>query len=580
MRLGRPACRLGSRALPFAAAPALRGLRRSMAANDLPPPGSPPGPPRAARPAPGAPSPAAPGAGAAPAAPAARNGNGNGARNGAGAAGSKRRRRAADPAGLLRRQIDQAAKEGSVAKAVAAFREAEAAPDLRLSAHACNVVLHLCVGGDAWEGLLRQKVYGTAAAAASAFAPGPGAAGAPAPALEEVTSYESVQDVVRYMTERQVPLTEMSLTALARAAAVLGEPGRAFDHAREACTRYAGGDRDFQPRLRTFTPALIAYCAARELDKVWEVDATLADNGIHLTENEHAYILDACVAAKDEARSMEALLRMEEELPTLRAFTMGVVRKLFGFLPGPGGRGWAAAEATVDAAGVCAACGATLRVADLEPEKMRLFAEGVARLAFEREAHKGADGSTSFRRFQGWLEAKGPFDVVVDGANVAMFGQAKANSMNPRQLGQIVAKLRRQYPQGKILVILHNRRVDQLKRDKKGAQILDGILRTASLYSTPTGSNDDWYWMYAAVVAGAKGLLVSNDEMRDHIFQLLSPKYFHKWKACRQVKFDFWDDALTVIPPPPFTTCIQHEEGAWHVPSSEGGAWLCLRRER
>ena len=573
MRLGRPACR----ALPFAAAPALRlTLRRSMAAANLP------GPPSASTPrsaGPGAPSPPASGAAPAPApAPAAAAARKNGA--GAGA-GGKRRRRAADPAGVLRRQIDQAAKEGSVAKAVAAFREAEAAPDLRLSAHACNVVLHLCVGGDAWEGLLRRKVYGTAAAAASAFAPGPRAAGAAAaPALEEVTSYESVQDVVRYMTERQVPLTEMSLTALARAAAVLGEPGRAFDHAREACTRYTGGDRDFQPRLRTFTPALIAYCAARELDKVWEVDATLADNGIHLTENEHAYILDACVAAKDEARSMEALLRMEEELPTLRAFTMGVVRKLFGFLPGPGGRGWAAAEATVDAAGVCAACGATLRVADLEPEKMRLFAEGVARLAFEREAHKGADGSTSFRRFQGWLEAKGPFDVVVDGANVAMFGQAKANSMNPRQLGQIVAKLRRQYPQGKILVILHNRRVDQLKRDKKGAQILDGILRTASLYSTPTGSNDDWYWMYAAVVAGAKGVLVSNDEMRDHIFQLLSPKYFHKWKACHQVKFDFWDDALTVIPPPPFTTCIQHEEGAWHVPSSEGGAWLCLRRER
>lgn len=27
------------------------------------------------------------------------------------------------------------------------------------------------------------------------------------------------------------------------------------------------------------------------------------------------------------------------------------------------------------------------------------------------------------------------------------------------------------------------------------------------------------YWIYAAVAAGEKGLLVSNDEMRDHIFQ-------------------------------------------------------------
>ncbi len=30
------------------------------------------------------------------------------------------------------------------------------------------------------------------------------------------------------------------------------------------------------------------------------------------------------------------------------------------------------------------------------------------------------------------------------------------------------------------------------------------------------------YWMYAAVRAGHQGLLISNDEMRDHIFQVPS----------------------------------------------------------
>lgn len=31
--------------------------------------------------------------------------------------------------------------------------------------------------------------------------------------------------------------------------------------------------------------------------------------------------------------------------------------------------------------------------------------------------------------------------------------------------------------------------------------------------------------MYAAVRAGESGVLVSNDEMRDHTFQLLAPRY-------------------------------------------------------
>ena len=39
--------------------------------------------------------------------------------------------------------------------------------------------------------------------------------------------------------------------------------------------------------------------------------------------------------------------------------------------------------------------------------------------------------------------------------------------------------------------------------------------------------------MFAAVKAGREGLLISNDEMRDHIFQLLAPKFFYKWKQVR-----------------------------------------------
>lgn len=39
--------------------------------------------------------------------------------------------------------------------------------------------------------------------------------------------------------------------------------------------------------------------------------------------------------------------------------------------------------------------------------------------------------------------------------------------------------------------------------------------------------------MYAAVKA--KSLLVTNDEMRDHIFELLGSSFFLKWKERHQV---------------------------------------------
>lgn len=41
------------------------------------------------------------------------------------------------------------------------------------------------------------------------------------------------------------------------------------------------------------------------------------------------------------------------------------------------------------------------------------------------------------------------------------------------------------------------------------------------------------YWLYAAV--NCKCLLVTNDEMRDHLFQLLGTSFFPRWKEKHQV---------------------------------------------
>lgn len=112
------------------------------------------------------------------------------------------------------------------------------------------------------------------------------------------------------------------------------------------------------------------------------------------------------------------------------------------------------------------------------------------------------------------------------------------------------------------LIVLHNRRVTGTKLDKPIHQELVERWRNAdALYATPTGSNDDWwvsllvlvriarvymqyifgyvnnwffrYWLYAAIKF--KCLLVTNDEMRDHTFQLLGTDFFPKWKERHQV---------------------------------------------
>lgn len=45
-------------------------------------------------------------------------------------------------------------------------------------------------------------------------------------------------------------------------------------------------------------------------------------------------------------------------------------------------------------------------------------------------------------------------------------------------------------------------------------------IRCSSVIQTMQCGTVHRYWMYAAVRAGQQGILVSNDEMRDHIFQV------------------------------------------------------------
>ncbi|KIY94109.1 hypothetical protein MNEG_13854 [Monoraphidium neglectum] len=50
------------------------------------------------------------------------------------------------------------------------------------------------------------------------------------------------------------------------------------------------------------------------------------------------------------------------------------------------------------------------------------------------------------------------------------------------------------------------------------------------MYVVPKGSNDDWYFLYAAFVARGDGLLVTNDQLRDHVWAMLRPKHVLKWR--------------------------------------------------
>ena len=241
---------------------------------------------------------------------------------------------------------------------------------------------------------------------------------------------------------------------------------------------------------------------------------------------------------------------------------------------------------------------------DLTDEEREELATGIATLAGQRERqdyfekcaahvtlaphagrHLPTQGSPlACGRFQNWVTTSGPHDVVIDGANVGMHQKSYEGAVfNFDQVERLMAHLRSERASGSkpLLLVLHNHRVNSGPAKQASAKgILHRWRENLELLVTPAGSNDDWYWLYAAVKAGTGAYLVTNDELRDHVFQMLpAPKLFYKWKERHQVRFQIGADVMLEYPTA-FTTCVQHkpgESGWWMFPEAEGEYWVLAR---
>ncbi|KAM0859569.1 hypothetical protein ACQ4PT_047133 [Festuca glaucescens] len=484
-------------------------------------------------------------------------------------AATPRRRRGKGPNSDLSRTLTDCTRRGDAAAAMAAFDAAVAGPDdLRLAAHQYNQLLHL----------LASASFPAAATAA--------------------------RRVFAHMLEAGAAPSEATITSLARV--VASDPNAADEAFQLVATMHS--TYGLAPRLRSYSPVLSAFRHAGASIKAYAVEAHMAASAIAPEEPELAALLEVsakagdadkvyeymhklrravgCVA-KETAEALEGWFRSEEaamagkaewdarQVKDAVAANGGGCHQLGWLRSGP----WMVRRVKVGADGGCGGCGCRLASVDIDMEETHTFADSVSGLALERET------KANFSQFQEWLEANKQYEAIVDGANIALYQQNFAEGgFSLVQLDAVVTELRDRYNGKWPLVILHNKRVAKLMENSNNRHLIETWRANGALYTSPSGSNDDWYWLYAAI--GLNCLLVTNDEMRDHIFELLgSSSFFYKWKQRHRVKYTFNKGKVVLIMPPPYSSEIQESEtGSWHVPIEEKSGderartWLCIDR--
>ncbi|CAI9103964.1 OLC1v1002563C1 [Oldenlandia corymbosa var. corymbosa] len=482
-----------------------------------------------------------------------------------------RKARREDPEFVLRFKLNACSERGDLEEALRIYDEARA-NNIQLNVQHYNSLLYLCTArkeGDCSESNLE---------------------------LDLQKGFE----IFEQMGRDNVAPNEATFTSAARLAAAKKDPDMAFQLVKQM--KSCG----IVPKLRSYGPALLGFCEKLMADKAYEVDAHMVENGVFAEEPELSALLKLSSEAKIVEKVYEMMHRVRMNVRQVSEGTATVVEDWFtsegasevglanwdvekvkeGMVKGGGGwhgqgwlgKGkWRVVRTEIMENGVCSSCGEKLVSIDIDPEETENFANSVAKLASEREV------KADFMRFQKWLEEHGPFDAVVDGANLAL---THYKNFNLSQLKHIVNRLRKRSKSNKLpLVILHRSRVfGGPAQDPSNKKLLESWNNAGALYATPLGSNDDWYWLYAAVKS--KCLLVTNDEMRDHLFQLLGTSFFPRWKEKHQVRTALGTDGkFTLRMPPKYSIVIQEsEQGSWHVPIVTGDdletprKWICATR--
>uniref|UniRef100_A0A1J3D0P1 ribonuclease P n=1 Tax=Noccaea caerulescens TaxID=107243 RepID=A0A1J3D0P1_NOCCA len=475
------------------------------------------------------------------------------------------------PEAVLKQKLDMCSRDGNVLEALRLYDEAKR-NGVQLSQYHYNVLLYVC----------------SLSEGATESSPNPG--------------LSRGFDIFKQMIVDKVVPNEATFTNGARLAVAKDDPEMAFDMVKQM--RAFG----IQPKLRSYGPALFGFCKKGDAEKAYEVDAHMVESEVVPEEPELTALLKVSMDTKNADKVYETLQRLRDLVRQVSKSSFDMIEEWFnseaaakagvkkwdvkkirdgvvsvgGGWHGQGWLGtgkWNVTRTEMDENGVCKCCKEKLVCIDINPVETENFAASLTRLACEREV------KASFNQFQEWLARHGPFDAVIDGANMGLVNQRNLNFF---QLNNIVNRCRQISPSKRLpLVILHKSRVHGGPATyPKNRALLEKWKNAGALYATPPGSNDDWYWLYAAV--SCRCLLLTNDEMRDHLFQLLGNSFFPRWKEKHQVRISVSrENGLKLHMPPPYSIVIQEsEDGTWHVPMSveddlqTSRQWLCARRSK
>jgi len=291
-----------------------------------------------------------------------------------------------------------------------------------------------------------------------------------------------VRDAVKVFTdmrERGLPLSEAAYSSLVRICAVGGD----LDRARALLVDMVASD--VHPRLRTYAPVIAALAARGDAKGVQAMIDEVKGRALPITQLEHAALLRAYAYSGDATGALERVAELAASEQLIDEALEEELKSFFGGGP-RGGEGagagarlhspadwpWRVSHGSVDPeTSVCSVTRRTLRSIDIGAEDRAVLMTQCSDLVggMDGLALGAAGRRAAWASFREWVSKHGPFDVVVDGANIGYANQNFAEGA--LSYSQIDAVVREFQDAGKrVLLVLHSRWLEPFTLRNEGSR--------------------------------------------------------------------------------------------------------------
>ncbi|XP_053110562.1 mitochondrial ribonuclease P catalytic subunit isoform X2 [Hemicordylus capensis] len=262
---------------------------------------------------------------------------------------------------------------------------------------------------------------------------------------------------------------------------------------------------------------------------------------------------------------------------------MQSIKQWFESIPG---ENWKGNLTTLKNSGQCPSCNEYLESINLSPEEYSILKEKIIKDVIQGTDTFIKTTPQELEEFKVFVHKRPPFDIVIDGLNVAGI----CRKSNPSQtLLDVVEHL----AQRNLRLLVLGRKHMLSRSHRWHRDNLAAMQKKADFFFTENVSEDDPFLLYATLHSGSHCRFVTRDLLRDHkacLSDALTRRLFFKWQRGHQIVLSSYKPRkkITFEPVLRYDTIVQTSDNTWHIPYDDNilerssyevpTKWLCLQK--